>query len=58
MKDAIAFVTLHWDEILAAFGAVVAACSAIVKITPSTKDDELLGKLIKLVEHLSIFNKK
>ena len=31
MTEAIAWVTEHWDELLAAFGAVVLAASAVVK---------------------------
>lgn len=58
MKEVIEFFTAHWDEILTAFGAVVAACSAVVKLTPTTKDDEILGKFVSLLEQLSIFNKK
>lgn len=43
----------HWDEILAAYGGLVALCTAIVKITPSTKDDEILAKVIKVLDMFS-----
>ncbi len=46
------------DEILMAIGAIVTAASAIVALTPSTKDDEILGKIIKFLELFSIFNKR
>jgi len=46
------------DNVFIIIGAVVTAASTIVKITPSTKDDEILGKIIKVIEYLSIFNKK
>ena len=38
-------------------GAVVVFASTIVKLTPTTKDDEILGKVINLLEKFSIFNK-
>lgn len=52
------FITTHYNEILAAIGAVVTAASAIVALTPSTKDDEVLGKIISFISRFSVFNKK
>lgn len=48
----------HYTDIMAIVGSVVATASLIVKLTPSTKDDELLGKIIKVIEYASVFNKK
>jgi hypothetical protein len=39
-------------------GAVVTCASTIVALTPSTKDDEILGKVVKFFEYFSVFNKK
>ncbi len=58
MTDLINFVKTHIDELAAIFGAAVALASLVVKLTPTTKDDELLGKLVKLLDHLSIVNPK
>ena len=44
---------LHWSDILAVYGGGVSACTAIVKVTPSTKDDEILDKVIKVVDFFS-----
>lgn len=44
---------LHWTDVLAVYGGVVAACTAIVKVTPSAKDDEVLGKIIKVFDFFS-----
>lgn len=43
----------HWDDILAIYGGVVAICTIIVKLTPSTKDDEILGKIILFLDTFS-----
>ncbi|MGE0190305.1 MAG: hypothetical protein AB7G80_09030 [Dongiaceae bacterium] len=48
----------HYTEVLAAIGAVITAASMIVVLTPSTKDDEILGKVIRFLEMFSIFNKR
>lgn len=40
------------------FGAAVALASLIVKLTPSTKDDAILAKVVKVLDLLSIFNTK
>ena len=40
------------------FGAAVALASLIVKLTPSTKDDAILAKVVKVLDVLSIFNTK
>lgn len=46
------------DKIFIAIGALVTAASTIVALTPSTKDDEILGKIVKFIELFSVFNKK
>ncbi len=48
----------HKEEIFAAIGAVVTAASAIIALTPSTKDDAILGKIVKFISLFSIFNKR
>lgn len=52
------WVTSHYQDISAIFGQIVALASAIVLITPTTKDDAFLGKVISMIEKLSIFTKK
>ncbi len=46
----------HWKDILAIIGGVVAVASVIVKLTPSTKDDTVLAKIIKILAALSLYN--
>lgn len=43
----------HWQDILAVYGGLVALCTAIVKITPTDKDDKILNKVIKIVDFFS-----
>lgn len=43
----------HWADLLAIYGAIVALSTAIVKLTPSVKDDEILAKIIKILDHFS-----
>ena len=52
------WIIAHYDEILAIVGGVVSLASAIVVLTPSTKDDEILGKVMLFLEKFSIFSKK
>lgn len=50
------WITAHWKDILAIIGGVVAVASVIVKLTPSTKDDSVLAKIIKILAALSLYN--
>ena len=40
------------------FGAAVALASAIVKITPTKKDDAFMSKVVKILDWLSVVNTK
>lgn len=49
------FLTI-WNAIApyaAIYGAAVAFCTAVVKATPSTKDDEIWGKIVKVLDFFS-----
>lgn len=49
----------HWETIFATWGVLVAACSAIVKLTPTQKDDTILAKIVKWADVFSVvFTKK
>ncbi len=50
MENIIKLVTENWVNILAAWGALVLLANAIVKMTPSPKDDEFLAKVLKVVD--------
>lgn len=47
------WILANWDNVLAVYGGVVALCTTIVKITPSTKDDTILGNIVKVLDFFS-----
>lgn len=44
----------HGQELLAIYGAIVLVCSTIVKLTPSTKDDDVWAKIVKVLDLFSV----
>lgn len=56
MSEVISFIQNHWDELLAIIGGVVSIASIIVKLTPTTKDDNVLNTIINFLAKLSIVN--
>lgn len=49
----IAWISANWDSILSIYGGIVAICTTIVKVTPSTKDDTVWGNIIKVIDFFS-----
>lgn len=47
------WILANWDNILAIYGGVVAVCTTIVKLTPNTKDDAIVSKVIKVLDFFS-----
>jgi len=56
MESFIELLKTHAGTIFTVIGVVVAAASAIVKITPSQKDDNILATVIKILDFFSVFN--
>ena len=52
------FLTSNADELFLIIGLVVSTATAIVALTPSTRDDKILGKIVKFIELVSVVNKK
>ena len=48
-----AWLLANWDSIFAVYGGVVALCTSIVKLTPSTKDDTVWGNIVKVLDFFS-----
>ena len=47
------WILANWDNVLAVYGGIVAVCTTIVKMTPSVKDDAILGKILKVIDFFS-----
>jgi hypothetical protein len=54
MQDIINYCKTNWVEIVAAVTGIMWAARAIVKITPTPKDDALYAKLIALLKHIGL----
>lgn len=48
------WIITHWVDLLAIWGAVVAICSTIVKLTPTQKDDVFWAKVLKILDLFSV----
>ena len=48
----------HWDSIFSWIGLAVTTCTGIVELTPSKKDDSVVGKIVKVADYLSVVNTK
>ena len=44
----------RWETIFATWGVLVAFCTAIVKLTPTQKDDNFLAKVVKWADVFSV----
>ena len=44
----------NWGTIFAIWGMLVAFCTAIVKLTPTQKDDTFMAKVIKWADVFSV----
>lgn len=49
----ITWISENWNNILAVYGAIVALATAVVKLTPSKKDDSVWGNIIKILDFFS-----
>lgn len=46
----------HWESIFSWIGLAVTTCTGVVKLTPTTKDDSVIGKVVKVADWLSVVN--
>ena len=58
MNETISFIQNHWDELLAIIGGIVSVASIIVKLTPTTKDDNVLNAIVNFLAKFSVVNTK
>lgn len=58
MLTVLNFIAEHYDEILAIIGGIVSIATIITRLTPSTRDDEILAKIVNILSKFSIVNTK
>lgn len=56
MNDIINWIKENYQNICVIITALVTFCSVVVKITPTKKDDEILAKIINVLDYFSIVN--
>lgn len=54
----ISFIQEHYNDIFTAIGYLVSFASIVVALTPSTRDDAILAKVVKVLDFLSVVNTK
>ena len=52
------WILAHWESIFSWIGLAVTTCTGVVKLTPSKKDDTIVGKIVKVADYLSVVNTK
>ena len=52
------FIINNVDTVFALIGGIVSCASIIVKLTPTTKDDSVLEKVVNVLDYVSVFNTK
>ena len=52
------WITENWTDILAWIGGIVSSASIIVKLTPTQKDNNILGLIIKILDYFSVVQTK
>lgn len=58
MLTVLNFIAEHYDEMLAIIGGIVSIATIIIRLTPSTRDDEILAKIVNILAKFSIVNTK
>ena len=58
MSEISSFITEHGPELIQALGYAVALATVITAITPSKKDDKVLGKIVGFLYRFSILKPK
>jgi hypothetical protein len=54
MIQVITWVSTHADQIIGALTSIVTGASALAALTPTPKDDSLMGKLYKVIDFLAL----
>lgn len=54
MIQALTWLSAHADQIVGALTSIVTGASALAALTPTPKDDSIIGKLYKIIDFLAL----
>lgn len=54
MIQVLTWISAHADQIIGALTSIVTGASALAALTPTPKDDSLIGKIYKVVDFLAL----
>lgn len=54
----ISWIVENWESVFSWIGLIVTTCTGVVKLTPTTKDDSIWNKVVKIADWASIVNTK
>ncbi len=54
----IEWITEHMNDLLAIYGGFVVFATAVVKFTPTKKDDAILDKIVSFLDYFSVATRK
>jgi hypothetical protein len=54
MIQVITWISTHADQIVGALTSIVTGASALAALTPTPKDDSIIGKLYKVIDFLAL----
>ena len=54
MIQVITWISTHADQIIGAITSIVTGASALAALTPTPKDDSIIGKLYKVIDFLAL----
>jgi hypothetical protein len=54
MIQALTWISTHADQIIGAITSIVTGASALAALTPTPKDDSIIGKLYKVIDFLAL----
>ncbi|MBR3898801.1 MAG: hypothetical protein IKJ44_00835 [Elusimicrobiaceae bacterium] len=56
MNEMVTWVSAHIKDVCAIITAVIGVATLVVKLTPTQKDDNVLARVVKVLEALSLCN--
>jgi hypothetical protein len=54
MIQVLTWISAHADQIVGALTSIVTGASALAALTPTPKDDSIIGKLYKVIDFLAL----